>query len=146
MKKILVIFLGVLIAAFAYAQQPKTTTKEASPEITELKAKRDTLKAQLRVARVEHKRNISHYDKMANSIQMLKEKMKTAKKAKDNEKMEALQEKLTLTTDSLKELNVQLKDEAKALSTLEKDYDDSEKALEKQKDIEMKEKAKGRKK
>ena len=145
MKKLFVVFFAVIVAAFAYAQQPKAQVKEVSPEITQLKAQRDTLKSQLRVARVEHKKNISHYDKMDNSIKMLKEKIKTAKKAKNDEKMDALQEKLTLTTDSLKELNTMLKEEGKALVTLEKDNDDSEKALEKQKEKEQKEKAKGKK-
>jgi hypothetical protein len=141
MKKIFLAILLFLFTASSYAQQPKPV-KEIDPEIKEKQTERDTAKAVLRVKTLEHTKDMNRYDRLYNTNKTLKEKLKVATKEKKTEKAEALEEKVTAYSDTLKELDMKIKSDKKELATLETDLEKAEKALKATKERIAKEKAK----
>lgn len=129
-------------AAKPAPQKPAPVVKEIDPEIKELMTVRDTAKAALRAKTSENRKDMNHYDRMYNKNKTWKEQEKAAKKDKKTDKADELGEKISLTTDSLKELDMKMKDDKKELSRLQKELDKAEVDLEKAKERIAKEKKK----
>jgi hypothetical protein len=144
MKKIFPLVIAIALFKVSLGQQPKPV-KEVSPEVKELQSQRDTAKAIFKSKVAVNSKDVKHYDKIRNNNAVLKEKLAAAKKAKNIEKQDDIQEKINLNTDPLKELNLKIKEDEKEIAKLEKEMEKAEKALKEQKEKEVKEKSKGKK-
>jgi hypothetical protein len=144
MKRVLLVLIAFCFLKASIAQQTKPV-KQVSPEVKELQSQRDTAKAIFKSKVTENSKDVKHYDKIRNNNAMLKEKLAAAKKAKNIEKQDDIQEKINLNTDSLKELNLKIKEDEKEIAKLEKEMEKAEKALKEQKEKEIKEKSKSKK-
>ena len=134
--------LTITLIVSVFAQNAKPKAKPVDPEIKELQDARDTIKGTLKQKTSENSKDFNKVTKLEGEKNKLKDQFATAKKAKKQDKMDAIQEKITENAKAIKDLDQKLKEEDKEITQLEKELKKAEKDLAAMKENKMKAKAK----